>query len=64
MPAKKELDVCYSSDDASPLKSLAAAAVRRVLADASELRELWAENAEEYPKWRSNVESLAARLDD
>jgi hypothetical protein len=62
----EELDVLvkkHKPDDASPLKSFAVAAIRRVLADASELGELWAENAEEYPKWRSSVEALAARLD-
>ncbi|HWX35639.1 MAG TPA: DUF4259 domain-containing protein [Steroidobacteraceae bacterium] len=45
------------------LKSLAVAAIRRVLSEGSELRELWSENAKDYPTWRGGLESLAARLD-
>jgi hypothetical protein len=46
----------------APLKPLAVAAIRRVLSEGSELRELWSENAKDYPAWRSGLESLAARL--
>jgi Domain of unknown function (DUF4259) len=49
--------------DVAPLKVLASAAVRRVLSEGSELRELWAENTTEFPKWRENLESLAVRLE-
>ena len=49
--------------DVSSLKALASAAVRRVLSEGSELRDLWAENANEYPSWRQNLEALATRLD-
>jgi hypothetical protein len=52
----------HKSGDVSFLKSLASAAVRQVLSEGSELRELWAENVEDYPKWRENLESLAIRL--
>jgi uncharacterized protein DUF4259 len=40
----------------------AVTAVRRVLAEGSELKELWVENEKDYPTWRACVESLAARL--
>jgi|KBSMisStandDraft_5_1062788.scaffolds.fasta_scaffold36765_6 hypothetical protein len=53
----------HKGSDVSSLKSLASAAVRQVLSEGSELRELWAENVEDYPKWRANLESLASRLD-
>jgi len=46
----------------APLKPLAVAAIQRVLSEGSELRELWSENAKDYPAWRSGLESLAARL--
>jgi len=52
----------HKSSDVSSLKSLASAAVRQVLSEGSELRELWAENVDDYPKWRENLESLASRL--
>ena|SRR5271165_7102917 len=45
------------------IKALAVAAIGRVLADESELRDLWAENAKDYPAWRGGLESLATRLD-
>ena len=31
--------------------------------EGSELRELWSENAKDYPTWRGGIESLAERLD-
>jgi Domain of unknown function (DUF4259) len=48
--------------DVSSLKPLAVAALARVLADGSELRELWEENVDEYPKWRGGLESISKRL--
>jgi hypothetical protein len=42
------------------LRSLALAAIQRVLADKSELEELWREADE--PEWRANVERLAGLL--
>jgi hypothetical protein len=45
------------------LKPLAVSALRRVLSDGSELRDLWSENAKDYPVWRGAVESLIARLE-
>ena len=62
----QELDALvakHKSSEVSPLRSLASAAVRQVLSESSELRELWAENVDDYPKWRENLESLASRLD-
>ena len=53
----------HKAADVLPLKSLAGAAVRQVLSEGSELRELWADNVDDYPKWRENLESLARRLD-
>jgi Domain of unknown function (DUF4259) len=47
----------------APLKALAVAAIRRVLSEGSELRELWSENDKDYPTWRGGLEALAARLD-
>jgi hypothetical protein len=44
------------------LKPLAVAAIRRVLSEGSELRELWSENAKDYPVWRGGIESLVGRL--
>jgi hypothetical protein len=44
------------------LKVPAVTAVRRVLAEGSELKELWAENEKDYPTWRAGVEALAARI--
>jgi hypothetical protein len=45
------------------LRPLAVSALRRVLSEGSELRELWSENANDYPMWRGGIESLVARLD-
>lgn len=44
------------------LRETAVAALRRVLADDSELNELWAENETDYPAWRQGVELLLRRL--
>lgn len=45
-----------------PLREDAARACLRVIGASSELQELWAENEEEFPRWRQQVEGLAARL--
>lgn len=44
------------------LKHTAVANLQRVLGEGSELRELWEENEEHYPAWRSNIEAIIARL--
>lgn len=44
------------------LKHTAVANLQRVLGEGSELRELWEENEELYPAWRSNIEAIIARL--
>jgi hypothetical protein len=46
----------------APLIPRAVEAVDRVLDDDSELRDLWAENPSEYPKWRETVLVLRSRL--
>lgn len=48
--------------DLADLKDKAVGALMRVLNDDSELKELWEENEEDYPLWRSNVEQLIVRL--
>jgi len=53
----------HKAPDVAPLKAIAGAAVRRVLSEGSELRELWEENGDDYPTWRANLESLASRLE-
>ena len=52
----------HKSIDVSSLRRLASAAVRQILSEGSELRDLWAENVDDYPNWRENLESLASRL--
>ena len=54
----------HKGSEVSSLKSLASAAVRQVLSEGSELQELWAENVDDYPKWRANLEALVSRLAD
>jgi hypothetical protein len=50
------------SDTVRPLARLAAEGVSRVLQKNSELDELWSENEEEYPLWRTSLEELERRL--
>ena len=49
-------------DAVGPLRSLASQKVRRVLAENSELRELWEENKTEFPTWREGALDLCLRL--
>lgn len=44
------------------LKPLAVSALDVVIGEQSELRELWAENEDLYPKWKQNIQSLMTRL--
>ena len=46
----------------SDLKIKAAAALAKILEENSEINELWAENDDEYPIWRSGVQQLIDRL--
>ena len=48
--------------DLRGLKALAASAVGRVLQPKAEIHELWAENEDDYPKWKASLESLRSRL--
>ncbi|GAB4091192.1 DUF4259 domain-containing protein [Flaviaesturariibacter terrae] len=49
--------------DLAPFRSKAIAALRKLLSDSSELRELWSENDHDGPAWRQSIEALIARLD-
>jgi hypothetical protein len=49
--------------DLSRLRDLSCRALRRVLAERSELKELWMENTSEYSQWRQNVEMLISKLE-
>ena len=42
--------------------AIAASAVGRVLQPKAEIHELWAENEDDYPKWKASLESLRSRL--
>jgi hypothetical protein len=44
------------------LRGEAVKALQKVIGDQSELRELWAENKDDYPHWKSTIEDLIARL--
>ncbi|MCW3127051.1 MAG: hypothetical protein JWO03_2709 [Bacteroidetes bacterium] len=46
----------------SDLKVDAVKALHIVLSDKSELNDLWAENEEDYPAWKQNIEDLILRL--
>jgi hypothetical protein len=37
-------------------------ALKKVLAESSELNELWSENEDDYPTWRGNIESIIGGL--
>ncbi len=57
-----EWAVASNKDEVRALVPEAIAGVSRVLADESELRELWQENEEEYPAWESQLKGLIERL--
>lgn len=44
------------------LRTDAVKALQRVLGTESELHELWADNVEDYPHWKSTLEDLMGRL--
>jgi hypothetical protein len=48
--------------DLSGLRKKAILALNKVLADKSELKELWEENEGDYPLWRKGIEQLIERL--
>ncbi len=54
-----ELNTDLKLDD---LKELAIKALKIVISEKSELNELWSDNEELYPKWKSNLEELINRL--
>jgi len=45
-----------------PLKEKLANALSRVLGESSELNELWAENEDDYPVWKGNLEAIILGL--
>ena len=45
-----------------PFKEKLANALSRVLGDSSELNELWAENEDDYPEWKGNLEAIIIGL--
>lgn len=45
-----------------PLKEKLANALSRVLGESSELNELWAENEDDYPVWKVNLEAIILGL--
>ena len=54
-----ELNTDLRLDD---LKEIAIKALEIVISEKSELNELWSDNEELYPKWKSNLEELINRL--
>jgi hypothetical protein len=50
------------SVDVTELKGLAVMAMGKVLGEDSELNELWSENEELYPHWRSEIEAMIQGL--
>jgi len=48
--------------DVSSLAKKAITMIDRVLSDNSELRELWEENEDEYPKWYAHITELRSKL--
>lgn len=45
-----------------PFKEKLANALSRVFSESSELNELWAENEDDYPVWKGNLESIVLGL--
>ncbi|WP_420590067.1 DUF4259 domain-containing protein [Bacterioplanoides sp.] len=57
----EELDKWLAKQDATsviPFKAKLASALSLVLGESSELNELWAENEDDYPTWKGNIESV------
>ncbi len=52
----------HNTLDVSSLVTKAIAMVDRVLSDNSELRELWEENEDDYPKWHAHITELRSKL--
>lgn len=48
--------------EVAPLRSLAVPALKKVLSDESELKELWEENEELFPIWKGGIELITGRL--
>jgi hypothetical protein len=50
--------------EVSPLVSRAVNLIGKVIEKDSELKELWEENEEDFPKWKEDVEDLLLKLKD
>lgn len=53
----------FEGTDLTDIIGRCASAVRLILGENSELRELWEENDELYEDWKDNLKGLAAALD-
>ena len=51
-----------AAESVVPFKGKLANALSRVLGESSELNELWAENEDDYPKWKGNLEAIVLGL--
>ena len=60
-----DLDTWLSKQDTASVlhhKADLVNALKRILSDQSDLNEIWSENADDYPVWRSNIEKLVEAL--
>lgn len=51
-----------NKEKVTPHKANLVIALNKVLAENSELNELWLENKDDYPTWRGNIESIVSGL--
>ena len=51
-----------NKEQAAPHKANLALALKKVLAEGSELNELWSENEDDYPTWRGSIESIISGI--
>ncbi len=49
-------------EHAIPYQEKLVVALKRVLGEDSELNELWAENEDDYPTWKSNIEAVISAI--
>ncbi|MCP4354472.1 MAG: DUF4259 domain-containing protein [Proteobacteria bacterium] len=52
----------HSDLDVSGLKGISVDALKKVISEKSELYELWSDNEELFPKWKSRIKQLINRL--
>jgi hypothetical protein len=51
-----------NKEEAASHKENLSLALKKVLAESSELNELWSENEDDYPAWKANIESIISRI--